>query len=663
MSSLVLGKQLQMQRSAIGNRSKKSNLANTLFLVTVVCHLAFICLIHAQGFEAAYDPNFPPNTYRSEQNPYYWRNSAPPGDYWQQDVQYKIDATFDEKAEVIRGRVDVTYWNNSTQQIREIHLQLGDLLTPESEGFVKIEKVVHLRTRKTLSATTNPIDSNKLAKKRAIYHLGQILNPGDFARVQIDFVTHFDHSTAESALEILKNPSNDEQPEMAIKAGNWFPKLVNFNANGWDDSSQASPFGTFNVKLDFPGNFLLFSSAQLSNGNRVYDEKLDELIGRPDSLSTQTDSLINLKSKERKIWKYHRENSNNFAFVASPYIRRIARKNGNPQLNFYTWGPSSLEEEMMNSLATRLGENSKKYGLYPYSQLNLFALRGSQAFPMLNFVSGSDESLSYISQALLDAQWFGGLIAAKDQKSQDLLTAIVQYLSLTEEKNRALMRQVLYDGFREARESEEQVKNYWTEIDKYTLALFYLEDEFGQFYVTGQIAKFAKSWRFRHVETNDFWQYFYSMRSEKLNQYIGQFDEENVSIDYAIDSSSLKKVENGIYRLKIIRKGNLHVPIEFAAKDLTGKITKFYIPATEKRNTRLEGKKLRMWTMEDGDIYEEDIKIPYGLKSIKLRGRLAYVDCFIGDNALPKKKPDEKKKKKNKKKRLGKKKGKNNKKK
>ena len=36
------------------------------------------------------------NEYRSSTNPLYWQNRKPDKDYWQQDVQYKIDANIDE---------------------------------------------------------------------------------------------------------------------------------------------------------------------------------------------------------------------------------------------------------------------------------------------------------------------------------------------------------------------------------------------------------------------------------------------------------------------------------------------------------------------------------------------------------------------------------------
>lgn len=650
---MALGKQLKMQRRAIDNHSVISGLMDKLCLITAICHLAFLLAANAQGFEAAYDPNFPPNTYRSEQNPYYWRNQPPPGDYWQQDVQYKLEASFDETASILEGQLDLTYWNNSPNQINEVHLLLGDLLMNDGKGYIEIQQVLHKRTGKILSQ----IEAAS-GEKRQVFALGQILQSGYHVSLQIDFITHFDKSEAESSLEILKNGEDG----IAVKGGNWFPRVANYNTEGWDPSISAGPFGTFNVKLDFPGNYVLLSSARLQNRNRVYGEYLEDILSIDDTLNRVTNFLAQ-EMKNRKVWKYHHENSNDFAFVASPSIRRLSRDKGLVQMDFWGWKDTNIEQDVLSGLSKRLQANNEKFGRYPHSNLDLFFLQGSRAFPMINFISGNDQSLDFLSQALLDAQWFGAIIGAKDQKMQDLLTAIVQYLSLTEEKNRNLMRELVYDGFREARKGEDQVESYWTEIDKYTLGLFYMEDELGQFHVLKQLAKFAKDWRFRHVETNDFWQYFYEIRTEKLNQYIGQFDEENLKIDFAIDSSSLKKVGDGIYHLKINRKGNLHVPIELAVKDLTGKVTKFYIPAVEKRNTRLEGKKLRMWTMEDGDTYEEEIKIPYGLKSIKFRGRLAYVDCFAEDNTLPKKRPEEKKKKKGRKKHLGKKKDKNNKKK
>ncbi|MFN5829642.1 MAG: hypothetical protein ACK46R_02720, partial [Bacteroidota bacterium] len=65
----------------------------------------------------AYDPLNKPNTYRNSDNPYYWKNRPPYPGYWQQDVYYQIQANIDETTDIIEGQENLTYWNNSPDEL------------------------------------------------------------------------------------------------------------------------------------------------------------------------------------------------------------------------------------------------------------------------------------------------------------------------------------------------------------------------------------------------------------------------------------------------------------------------------------------------------------------------------------------------------------------
>src|ERR1041385_1324807 len=64
------------------------------------------------------------NSYRNTDNPLYWQNRKPHAAYWQQDVQYKIDATIDEAENSISGEENLVYWNNSPDTLRYVYFHL-----------------------------------------------------------------------------------------------------------------------------------------------------------------------------------------------------------------------------------------------------------------------------------------------------------------------------------------------------------------------------------------------------------------------------------------------------------------------------------------------------------------------------------------------------------
>jgi hypothetical protein len=104
----------------------------------------FLCILcanlQAQSTASEYDPHvlFAPHVYDQGINEY--RNSAgEPGiRYWQNKVDYQIDAALDETKNEIKATVIVTYRNNSPQALSYIWLILEqNLFHPLSRGFEK----------------------------------------------------------------------------------------------------------------------------------------------------------------------------------------------------------------------------------------------------------------------------------------------------------------------------------------------------------------------------------------------------------------------------------------------------------------------------------------------------------------------------------------------
>ena len=67
---------------------------------------------------------FPENTFQSVNNKYYWKNRKPFEGYWQQDVHYKINATLDDKTNIIDGKIELTYYNNPPDELPFVYFHL-----------------------------------------------------------------------------------------------------------------------------------------------------------------------------------------------------------------------------------------------------------------------------------------------------------------------------------------------------------------------------------------------------------------------------------------------------------------------------------------------------------------------------------------------------------
>ena len=71
-----------------------------------------------------YNPIALPNIYQSADNALTLGKQEPYSDYWQQDVSYKIYATIDEKTDIITGKEELIYWNNSPDTLKVVYFHL-----------------------------------------------------------------------------------------------------------------------------------------------------------------------------------------------------------------------------------------------------------------------------------------------------------------------------------------------------------------------------------------------------------------------------------------------------------------------------------------------------------------------------------------------------------
>ncbi|MGK0428726.1 MAG: hypothetical protein ACJARX_000380, partial [Psychroserpens sp.] len=74
------------------------------------------------------EENLPtPNTYRTA-------SGAPGHQYWQQEVDYKIDITLDDEKQTLSGSETIDYTNNSPDTLRYLWLQLDQNKLADNAG-------------------------------------------------------------------------------------------------------------------------------------------------------------------------------------------------------------------------------------------------------------------------------------------------------------------------------------------------------------------------------------------------------------------------------------------------------------------------------------------------------------------------------------------------
>ena len=99
-----------------------------IFMVVITNCL--LVLVSAQGYDhrKAFDPNFYPQT----GNDYRSASGAPGPKYWQNRADYKINCTLNTDLHKVSGDVELTYTNNSPDDLKFLWLQLDQNIYKEN---------------------------------------------------------------------------------------------------------------------------------------------------------------------------------------------------------------------------------------------------------------------------------------------------------------------------------------------------------------------------------------------------------------------------------------------------------------------------------------------------------------------------------------------------
>jgi len=227
-----------------------------------------------------FDPTFlnqPGTVYRSG-------SGAPGPQYWQNSASYKLSATLHPQKNILSGKAEIIYTNNSPNKLPYVWLHLeqnlyepnskGALTNPangrpygptEFDGGYKIKSVKIEQNGKTTKADYSVYDTHmqiRLSKS--------ISAKGGKLRIFIDY----SYKIPQNGVDI--SGWENTKDGKIFQMGQWYPRMCVYdNINGWDNLPFLGAgefyldYGNFDFKITVPWNFLVFGSGKLLNPDKV----------------------------------------------------------------------------------------------------------------------------------------------------------------------------------------------------------------------------------------------------------------------------------------------------------------------------------------------------------------------------------------------------------
>nr|MBP8824196.1 M1 family metallopeptidase [Flavobacteriales bacterium] len=640
--------------------------------------LLLACLLCGTAFAQAFDPLHPPNTFRQADNPYYWKNSPPRPGYWQQDVHYNMNVRLDEVGNLAQGTVELTYWNNSPDTLREAFFHLyANAAQPDSylaqlsgRGNKPVEQQ---RGTRVPSMTMDGLQA-RLELDNTILRvtLPRPLLPGESTVFKYDFTTHW------GGMGRMKLYS--QWGFKHFDGTQWYPRISVYDRkSGWDTQQHLGhefygDFGTFDVALDMPNDMVVEATGWLQNPQEVMPpelrKKLDIANFKDKPWNSPPSVITPYQPGVRKVWRYHAENVHDFAFTADPTYRiGEAEWNGIQCIAVASEHHASRWQNAAEYAAKCIRAHSGYVGMYGYPKMVVADARDGMEYPMLTLDSGEEPDYRTLFMHEIAHNWFFGMVGNNETYRAMLDEGFTQFIEtvgmqhvgedtlVTEPAATAYERR--YTGPALARDQltfnsymRAAVRNELPPINvhsdefsglhtgyrmvyyKTSAMLFNLQYVLGDTLFNGALRHYFQQWKFKHPYMEDMRQSFTDYTKTDLNWFFDQWIETGKRLDYAVKGVKHRNADAG-QRIHFRRSGDMQMPIEFAVKANDGKSYDYLIPNNwfvKKTSATV----LPRWIGFDElqrDYYAE-VNIPTGIADVRIDTSYRLGDANMLNNSL-----------------------------
>jgi hypothetical protein len=375
--------------------------------------------------------------------------SGHPGpNYWQNSVEYTIEARLDPDAQEIQGTVTAQYTNNSPTSLSSIWL-LTNVPPPRTD----------------VRSARSPVEVQTIRVKRN----GDMKSVRTFAtdgRVQVRLPEPVSGSggTTSLSIEFRTAISSDGLPGMTqtpsgplYGVGEWFPRVAAYsNREGWVRGLVRAPedghaeYGSFDYHITVPAKMIVAGSGTLMNPKDVLtaDQRRRLMRARDSNRKVAIISPDNAGTFETRptrsgtlTWHFRMNGARTVAWAASPSFvwnaAKVPRTGRRDALAMSYYPRSSMGGEAWNRSTYHTQKAvrffSEELFAYPWNNaVSVAGPVGEQAFPGLSFcpTDATGYSLFACSVQNQSHNWFPAIVGSDPAQHPWMDEGLSTYMSL-----------------------------------------------------------------------------------------------------------------------------------------------------------------------------------------------------------------------------------------
>lgn len=624
----------------------------------------------------------------------YWKAHLPEPGYWQQDAHYAIKAKLDHKNFRIVANEELVYVNNSPDTLNEVYFHLYQNAFQPNSYYHKLfkndgRKVFFSYTeRKGLGTVVDSIQS--LSGIDSVYidntimyvRLKRSIFPGQKTTFKVGFSSYFGFGSMRRRMKAYPVEGGNWHFNLA----HWYPRICVYdNKFGWNtnqhlDKEFYGEFGTFDVQLTLPEDYIVEGTGYLANRREVLPDDLraqldvKNFLHRGDKSEADTLSeIIPYNSKLTKTWHFKASNVHDVAFVADPTFR----------LDEGVYNGSSIiavvEERHVPSWKTAVEFTkqvvqtySEDFYPYPYPKIVVADAEDGMEYPMITMNTGGEPGYRDLLAHEVGHNWFQGMVGSNETYRAMMDEGFTQFLTMwslikidgdtsahkpygkeyyKRFKNQSLtVDRRIFNGYCYSvlHDNDARLNTHSSEFGcgirhadgyghvyyKTAAMLLSLQNILGDTLFLNTMHSYIEKYRFAHPYPEDFRLHVIRYTKRDLNWFFDQWIESTEVLDYSVKSVKRKRGVNDTYTITIRRKGDMEMPLDLKVETFEDTVYYFHIPNDYQTKTT-NAKVLPKWEGL-GEVQREysfDVVIPEGLYNVIIDPEHMLADVNLLNNS------------------------------
>jgi hypothetical protein len=473
--------------------------------------------------------------------------------YWQQQVNYTIDVSLNDKEHTLDAFERIEYINNSQDTLKFIWFHLWP-------NAYKNDKTAF--TDQTLENGDTKFYFSDKEQKGYINRLDFKVN--NITAVVEDHPQHIDIVkvvlpapltpgqkiiiTTPFHVRLPYNFSRGGHDGESYQATQWYPKPAVYDRKGWhpmpylDQGEFYSEFGSFDVSITVPKNYVVAATGELQNesekrwlkGNaEVYEKDLKVFPAKKkQAFGIKTKSLqlnVPASSNELKTLQYKQTNIHDFAwfadkrFVVNYDTCHLASGKTIDVFTYYTYNYAAQWQNSIKYCKDAVRHYSSLVGEYPYNIVQ--AVQGPESFgggmeyPTITVISpgGNAKSLDNVIAHEIGHNWFYGILASNERDHPWMDEGINSFYdakyNVSKYGKQPQAERILFETKAVTKTDQpiETTSEKFSEAN-YGLVAYYktaewmrlLESELGTEAFNKAMQEYFRRWQFKHPQPEDF---------------------------------------------------------------------------------------------------------------------------------------------------------------